>query len=168
MDQGLEHGIWFVLATHPHREAEAIQNLMRQSFRAYCPTIVRSIRHARRNYDAPRPLFAGYVFVEQQDLVQRWRPLLSTIGVRSVIMSGETPAKLPAGFVESLKVREVNGCICKPEATFQIGQQVTIRGGAFDGLVCQIVEMKENDRVLVLLDLLQRKTRVQVDAKCLA
>jgi len=163
----MKHGVWFVLATHSHREAEAVQNLGRQNFHAYCPMIVRHIRHARRSYDAPRPLFPGYVFAAQEDLAQRWRPLLSTIGVRNVVMSGETPAKLPAGFVENLKSREVNGSICKPETPFQIGQQVTIRGGAFDGLIAQIEEMKENERILVLLDLLKRQTRVYVDAKCL-
>ena len=42
-------------------------------------------------------------------------------------------AKLPAGFVESLKSREVNGSICKPEMPFRIGQQVSIRAGVFDG-----------------------------------
>lgn len=164
----MQHGIWFVLATHTHREEEAIQNLSRQSFHAYCPMIIRNIRHARRSYDAARPLFPGYVFVEWQDPAQRWRPLSSTVGVRSLIMSGETPARLPAGFVEDLKAREVDGSIGKPEARFQAGQQVTICGGAFDGLIGQIVEMKENDRVLVLLDLLNRQTRVHIDAKRLA
>ena len=53
----------------------------------------------------------------------------------------------------------------KPEAPFKIGQEVTIKGGAFDGLIGQIVEMKSNDRVLVLLDLLRRKTPVHIDAK---
>ena len=164
----MELSDWFVLATHPHREAEAMQNLARQSFQAYCPMIIKHIRHARREYDAPRPLFPGYVFVEQEGAAQRWRPLNSTLGVRSLLMSGETPAKLPAGFVQSLKSREVNGSICKPETPFQIGQQVTIQGGAFDGLIGQIVEMRENDRVLVLLDLLNRQTRVHIDAKRLA
>ncbi len=163
----MEDGVWFVLATHPHREVVAMQNLARQNFHVYCPMTVRHIRHARRAHDALRPLFPGYVFTEQ-DLTQRWRPLLSTIGVRNVVMSGETPAKLPAGFVESLKSREVNGSICKPEMPFRIGQQVTIRGGVFDGLICEIAEMKENDRVLVLLDLLKRQTRVHIDAKHLA
>jgi transcriptional antiterminator RfaH len=163
-----EYGIWFVLATHPHRETEAIQNLVRQSFQAYCPMIVRNIRHARRTYDAARPLFPCYVFVMQQDPAQRWRPLNSTVGVRALVMSGETPGKLPAGFVEDLKAREVNGSICKPAAPFQAGQHVTIRGGAFDSLIGQIVEMKENDRALVLLDLLNRQTRVHIDAKRLA
>ncbi len=100
-------GVWFVLATHPHREAQATEHLMRQSFHVYCPMTVKHIRHARRTYDARRPLFPGYIFVEQPGLQQQWRPLLSTFGVRTVLMNGETPAKLPAGFVDSLKAREV-------------------------------------------------------------
>ena len=160
-----QFGVWLVLATHPHREAQAIEHLLRQSFHAYCPTIIKHVCHARRAYDAPRPLFPGYVFVEQPSLQQRWRPLLSTFGVRTVLMNDENPAKLPAGFVESLKAREVDGKICKPEVPFQTGQYVTIRGGAFDGLAGQIIEMRPNDRVLVLLDLLKRKTTVHIDGK---
>jgi transcriptional antiterminator RfaH len=145
-----------------------MQNLARQSFHAYCPMTIQHIRHARRAYDAARPLFPGYLFVEQTDASQRWRPLNSTTGVRSLVMSGETPARLPAGFVENLKAREVNGSVCRPETPFQIGQRVTIQGGAFDGLIGQIVEMRDRDRVLVLLDLLNRQTRVDIDAKRLA
>ena len=152
-----QNGVWFVVATHPNRESQAIENLLRQGFPVYCPMIMKHIRHARRAYDGRAPLFPGYIFVEQISQEQRWRPLLSTFGVRTVIMCNERPAKLPTGFVEGLKAREVDGNICKPEAPFKIGQEVTIKGGAFDGLIGQIVEMKSNDRVLVLLDLLDVK-----------
>ena len=159
---------WLVLTTHPNRETQAIDHLLRQSFRVYCPMIVKHIRHARRAYDARRPLFPSYVFVEQPSYQDRWRPLLSTMGVRNVITHDDRPALLPPGFVESLMAREVDGAICAPEAPFQIGQQVKIVGGPFDGLAGEIVQMKPNDRVLVLLDLLKRKTPVQIHAKKLA
>ncbi len=123
---------------------------------------MKHIRHARRAYDAERPLFPGYIFAEQPQL---WRPLLSTVGVRAAVMNDGKPAKLPLGFIESLKAREVEGCICKHETPFRIGQQVTIQGGAFDGLIGQIMGMRTNDRILVLLDLLKRQTPVQIDAK---
>jgi transcriptional antiterminator RfaH len=55
---------WFVLSTHPHREAWALENLSRQQFNVYCPMIVKRVRHARRTYDALRPFFPGYIFVE--------------------------------------------------------------------------------------------------------
>ena len=126
--------------------------------------ILRHIRHARRAYDAPRPLFPGYIFVKHENTAQEWRPLASTLGVRSLVMSCEMPARLPGGFIEGLKAREVDGTICKPEIPFKIGQQVTIQGGAFDGLIGQIIEMKERDRVLVLLQFLNQQTRVQIGA----
>ena len=158
---------WMVVTTLPHREEFAIENLVRQDYNAYCPMMMRRIRHARRTYDAKRPLFPGYVFVERPSQRQSWRPLLGTFGVRSVVCHGERPSLLPPGFVESLKVREIDGTIRKPELPFKPGQLVAISGGALDGLVGQILEIRESDRVLLLLNLLNQQTRVQVDAKML-
>ncbi len=160
--------VWIALATHPHRESIAIQNLDRQSVRTYCPMIIKRIRHARRSFDALRPLFPGYLFVEHCNPLGPWRHLVGTLGVRSTVMSGDRPARLPAGFVESLMAREVDGAVCAPEELFQIGQQVTINGGAFDGLVGQIIELRENERVILLLNLLQQQTRLNIHAKALA
>jgi transcriptional antiterminator RfaH len=167
MKQGLpsSHSLWFAAATHPSREGLAMEHLERQSFKVYCPMVTRRIRHARRAYDARRPLFPGYVFIEHRGADISWRPLLSTIGVRALVMAGSKPANLPAGFVESLKAREIDGCIGRPEMPFQIGQLVTIQGGPFDGLICQIIDMRERDRVVVLLDLLSQQTRVTVAAR---
>jgi len=133
--------------------------------KSYCPVITRRVRHARRAYDSVKPLFPGYLFIELANWQTQLRPLSSTIGIRRVVMSAGRPATLPAGFVENLRDREIDGKIAKPERAFQIGQTVMIQNGPFDGLIGQIVELRENDRVLVLLDLLKRATRVSVDAK---
>ena len=130
MESNHSSSSWIVLTTHPHREEFAIENLVRQDYAAYCPMIVKRIKHARRAYDARRPLFPGYIFVEHPHERHLWRPLLGTFGVRSVICNGETPALLPEGFVESLKAREIAGAIQKPETPFKLGQIVTITGGA--------------------------------------
>ncbi len=158
---------WIVLTTQPHREDLAMENLIRQDFHPYCPMIVKRIKHARRAYDAKRPLFPGYIFVEYQARQQLWRPLLGTFGVRSVLRNGEVPALLPSGFVESLKVREIDGAIHKPVRPFEPGQAVVINGGPFDGLVGQILEIREADRVVLLLNLLNQETKVRVETKML-
>ena len=155
-------GAWFVVSTHPHREDFAFENLERQDFNVYCPRILKHIRHARRAYDAPRPLFPGYLFVERG---QRWRSILSTFGVRSVVCQGDTPALLPEGFVENLKAREADGFIQRPKVPFQAGQQVAISGGLFDGVIGQIIELRDNDRVLLLLDLVNQKAKMHIDMK---
>ena len=163
----IENTNWIVLTTHAHREDFAIENLTRQEYTAYCPMMVKRIKHARRAYDAKRALFPGYIFVERPVQRHLWRPLLGTLGVRSVVCHGETPSALPAGFVESLKAREIDGAIQKPEMPFRAGQSVAINGGPFDGLVGQILEIRESDRVLLLVNLLNQQTRTQVDAKLL-
>lgn len=144
-----------------------IENLFRQQYEAYCPMIIKHIRHARRAYDAKRPLFPGYVFVERPAERTLWRPLLGTFGVRSVVCHGEVPSLLPLGFVEDLKTREIEGAIQKPETPFKPGQTVTIAGGAFEGLVGQILSLRDDDRVLMLINLLNRQTRVHVEKKML-
>ncbi len=156
-----------VLTTHPHREGFAAQNLERQNYSVYCPMIVKRIKHARRAYDALRPLFPGYIFVKRQDAMQLWSPTLGTAGVRSLLRNGEGPATLPVGFVESLRAREIDGAIRKTETPFEQGQAVAINGGVFDGFIGKILKFRDNDRVLVLLDLLNRQTKVQVDASVL-
>ena len=166
--QAVVYGKWSALTTHRHRELLAIEQLTRQGFKVYCPFLRKQVRHARRSYDAPRPMFPGYAFIKHPQSEARWRPILSTIGVKTVLMIGGRPGLLPAGFVENLKAREIEGVICKPQDAFRIGQQVTIQGGPFDGLIGQICDLRENDRVIVLLDLLNRQTAVHVGAKQLA
>jgi len=127
--------------------------------------VLKHIRHARRAYAVHRPLFPGYIFV--QAVPQSWRPISGTFGVRSVVQNGDTPAFLPTGFIESLKAREKCGVISRSLAPFENGQVVAITGGYFDGLVGRVVEMRERDRAVLLLNLLNRQTKVHVDTRAL-
>lgn len=155
---------WLVVSCHPHKESLTLENLRRQSFDGYCPMLRRQVRHARRSYETLRPLFPSYVFVALDSVRDSWRKLRSTRGVRSVIGCGETPSTLKHEFIKSLRSREVDGAITRPENPFQVGQRVQLNRGAFDGLVATIIDIDERDRVVVLLDLLSRPVRVNV--KC--
>ncbi|MFZ0571219.1 MAG: transcription termination/antitermination NusG family protein [Rhodomicrobium sp.] len=156
---------WIVAATHPHRESFALANLARQGFTAYCPMVTKHIRHARRAYDAPRPMFPGYVFVKYQAGLHQSRLILSTYGVRSLVRYGEAPASLPEGFVENMKARESSGVIATSGSTFEPGQEVAVTGGPFDGLIGRIAGIEERGRVLVLLDLLNQQAKVRLLAR---
>ena len=68
--------------------------------------------------------------------------------------------------VEGLQAREIDGAIVRPTSPYEPGQRVKMAGGAFDGLIATILEMDEKDRLVVLMDLLNRQTRVRVDAHC--
>jgi transcriptional antiterminator RfaH len=155
-------GKWVVVNTHPHKESFAIENLQRQNFQAYCPMAHKRIRHARREQDVLRPLFPGYIFTQVDTASHRWRSIASTFGVRSLVSFGDRLSFLEDGFVQTLKAREVGGAIIRPTTPYAVGQQVRVSGGAFDGIVATIVEMNEKDRLVVLLNLLSRPTKMKL------
>lgn len=155
---------WVAVNTHAHREHIALENLVRQHFEVYCPMIRRRVRHARRVSEVLRPLFPGYVFTQIDMDLQRWRPILSTYGVRALVRCGDQLSFVDSGFVESLKAREVQGAIVKPPQPYKPGQQIRMSGGPFDGLVATIIEMDEKDRLLVLMELLNQSVKVKVSA----
>lgn len=155
---------WVAVNTHAHREHIALENLARQELEAYCPMMRRRVRHARRTSDVLRPLFPGYLFVRINTDVQRWRPILSTYGVRALVRCGDQLSFVDSGLIESLKAREVEGAIARPAEPYRPGQQVRMRGGPFDGLVATVIEMDEKDRLLVLMDLLNQSVKVKVTA----
>ncbi len=158
-------GGWLAVNTHPHREKEAIENLKRQDYDVYCPMMVKRIRHARRVSDEQRPMFPSYVFVEHATAKHRWRPILSTYGVRSVVRQGNDPGLLSGQLIAGLKSREVGGVIGKPANPYSVGQKVLLEEGPFAGLIGQIVELREKDRIMLLLDLLKQQVKVQIDSR---
>jgi transcriptional antiterminator RfaH len=154
---------WAVVNTQPHREHIAVENLQRQEFIPYCPLVRRRQRHARRAIDVLRPLFPGYLFVKINPEQTRWRPILSTFGVRSLVRCGEEVSLVDDGFVQAIRAREIDGAVARPESPYQIGQEVRVSGGAFDGLVATIIEMHERDRLTVLMQLLSRVVKVRLE-----
>ncbi len=159
---------WIVVASRHNLDSLALDNLQRQHFQTYYPVIYRKIGHARRVQEVRRPIFPVYIFAQwEEGRSLPLRALAGTYGVRSVIMTGDRPAFLPCGFIEALREREVDGVIRKPAVPFDVGETVTVRGGAFDGLVGKIIDLHEKDRVVILLDLFRRETAVVVEASML-
>jgi transcriptional antiterminator RfaH len=128
--------------------------------------ILKYVRHARKALDVKRPLFPGYLFVECKEPFAL-RSINGTYGVRSIVRCGAAPAYLPASFISSLKAREVDGLIGIQDAALRPGQAVTIDGGPFDGLVGRILEVRESDRVLLLLDFINAPAKVNIDVRML-
>ncbi len=155
---------WVVVNTQPHRENLALINLGRQGFTAYCPMVRATIRHARRTSMDLRPLFRGYVFAQTSVDLSQWRPILSTYGVRTLVRFGGRLSFVEHGFVQSLKSREVGGAIIKPNTAYQVGQEVRMSGGAFEGLVAKIIEMSDKDRLVLLMNMLGGPVRVKAEA----
>jgi transcriptional antiterminator RfaH len=156
---------WIAINTNPHRERMVLDNLERQRLSAYCPMIRKQRSHARRVEMVLRPLFPGYLFAQANGDLTRWRPILSMHGVRTVVRAGDDPSFIDDEFITGLKLREIDGAVVRPPSPYRIGQEVRITSGPFDGFISRILELDEKDRLVVLLDVMQRGVKIKLSSE---
>lgn len=153
---------WYVAQTLPRAEEMACINLERQGFGAYLPRYRRERRHARRRDVVRSPLFPGYIFVRMDPDTAPWRSINGTFGIKQLICSGERPTAVPEGVVEDIVGREDDdGLVALQSRAFRKGEALRIVSGAMADCFGLFDRMADRDRVVLLLDLLGRKVRVQ-------
>jgi len=156
---------WSVVFTKPRQEAVARENLARQAFLPYLPMLKQPKRLRGRWVEVVEPLFPRYLFVALDFGVQDLSPIRSTLGVVDLVRFGPEPATMPEGIVESLMAAEDPAAACHlvRAEPFQKGDRVTIAAGPFAGVEAIFEAPTGKGRVAVLLDLLGRVSRVQID-----
>lgn len=153
---------WYVAQTQVRAEERARLNLERQGFQAYLPCYHRERRHARRCDIVRAPLFPGYLFVQFDLESAPWRAINGTFGVSHLVCLGERPAAVPDGVVEAIATREnAEGLIVLQPRRFKKGEALRIVTGALADCRGFFERMADRDRVVLLLDLLGRRVRVE-------
>jgi transcription antitermination factor NusG len=150
------NGQWLVITTQSHRERLACENCTAQDFTVYQPRILHKVRKPLTRF-IPLSLFPGYLFVQY---TPNWPRLLSMTGITSVIRHGERPSLLNDQQLDELRAREIDGFVRLP--TLTSGQLVRIKSGVFSGKTGLFLGQGRNDRVKVLLSVLNRQMRVFV------
>lgn len=154
---------WYVAQTQVRGEERARCNLERQGFHTYLPRYRRARSHARQRDTVLAPLFPGYIFVQLDLDAAPWRSINGTLGVNHLVCQGDRPAPLPDGVVDAIAEREnEEGLIVLQPRGFQKGETLRIVSGALADCPGFFERMADRDRVVLLLDLLGRKVRVQI------
>ena len=157
---------WYAVHTRPQAELKAFENLRRQGYRAYLPRYRTRTTHARRVQTVLRPLFPRYLFAGLDRTAMRWRPILSTFGVSDVVRAGDEPAAVAPEIIAELREGESSGAfdrLCSGRLP-RLGDLVRINAGVFEQMIGRLAELRDEDRVVVLLDLLGRVVPTQLPA----
>jgi len=158
-------GFWIVAQTMGGREEFASDRVHDSGFEVLLPkTRIRVPKHSPKIV----PLFPGYFFARIKD---RWRIIEKTIGVLSLIMAGEQPAKCPDCEIEKLiNGMDRNGIYKLPKAPkpskhyrYRLGQGVRIISGTFRGLNGLYEGQSAKERELILLELFGRSVPIEFD-----
>ena len=160
---------WYVVQTQPCAEEKAKWHLIKQGFASYLPRYRRRVRHARKVQQVLRPLFPSYLFVRLDPQACRWRSINGTIGVRHILTDGVMPRFIDSTVISDIMAREDEaGAVRLARPVFRPGQSVRVTDGPFTDVRGLIEEMRDEDRVVVLLSLLGRKVRTQVSPEFVA
>jgi transcriptional antiterminator RfaH len=157
---------WFLAHLRPQAEAIARRNLERQGVRIFAPFEEVALRRRSKLIQSSRGLFPGYIFVQFDPELVRWRTVNSTMGVnRLVSFGGDRPAQVPQGLVSGLMDRcDPSGKLLPPRE-LRRGDLVRLNQGHFAEFVGTVEQIASDRRIWVLLDVLGKSTRVSVSAE---
>ncbi len=154
---------WYIVHTKPRQEKCALENLQRQGFECYLPTLpCEKLRQSVLTV-TNEPLFPRYLFIRlgQGDSAPSWAPIRSTKGVSRLVCFGVEPAKVADRLVEALRAHEAS-VQAEPERLFKPGERVRLTEAPFAGIE-GIYQMADGERrVMVLIELLSKQVQVRV------
>lgn len=159
---------WYAVHTQPQRESLAAEQLRRQDFEVFHPRQTRTVRHARRVTERQVGYFPSYVFVALDVGTQLWRRINGTRGVRSLVMTGDRPAKAASGFIEALRAACDDQGLLVRQDLWKGGEQVRVLSGPFADQLGVIDRLDGPSRVRVLMSLLGAQVPVVTAAGNLA
>lgn len=147
---------WYLVQCKPRQDERAEQNLSNQGFVCYRPNQqVQRIRHGKRA-QLCESLFPGYLFIQLDHINQNWSSIRSTRGVNRLVGFGGMPMPVHDAIIEGLRGREQQ----RPCSGLQRGDRVRITEGPFRELEAIYMKDDGDERVVLLLNMLQRQQRL--------
>jgi transcription termination/antitermination protein NusG len=152
---------WYAVYTRANHEKRLVPEVEARSFESFLPVYTCIRRWKDRRVTLKLPLFPGYVFVRMA-----LRDRLHLLRIPSVVRlvgfeSG--PVALPDEEIEILRSGFSRGANAEPHPFLNVGRRVRITEGPFAGLSGILKKRKNNLRVIVALDLIQRSVAVDVN-----
>lgn len=153
---------WYAAYTRANHEKRVASEIEARAVEHFLPVYSSVRRWKDRRVMLELPLFPGYVFVRLA-LRDRLRVLQIPSVVRLVSFNG-TPAALPDTEMEAMR-SGLGKCLrAEPHPFLTVGRRVRITAGPFTGLEGVLVRKKNNLRVVVSIDLIQRAMAIELEA----
>ena len=150
---------WFVIHTKPRQEQRALENLERQGYQAWLPTIELEKLRRGKLTRVIEPMFSRYLCIQLDKTQSNWSPIRSTLGVSKLVSFGNVPAVVPDALIEAL--RQADGS--QQELLLKEGDAVQFVSGPLQGLE-GILEQRDGElRAMVLIELISQPQRVRAD-----
>ncbi|MGB1309961.1 MAG: transcription/translation regulatory transformer protein RfaH [Leucothrix sp.] len=154
---------WYALMSKPQKDAYAEEQLINQGYNTYRPLAMRERRRRGKLIKVTESLFPRYLFINLDAINDNWAPIQSTYGVSGLVKFGDLPLSVPDSLIDQLRQQENQ---FQEKAIdldrFQQGDVVSIASGSFNGLNAVFERYSGEDRVILLMNILNEQTKVAV------
>jgi transcription antitermination factor NusG len=161
MNQPYSRAEWYALTVKPHHEQAAARNLRSKGLEEFSPAYRTRRLWCDRVKEIETPLFPGYVFC-RFSFDQRMR-VLNTPSVTAVVGFGRNPVAVEEQELAAIRAVLASGLPAQPWPYLRVGQKVRIEHGCLEGVVGILLREKDQYRVLVSVEILQRSVAVEID-----
>jgi len=152
---------WFALRVKPRYERTTALALRGKGLEEFLPQHRVRRRWSDRVKEIEEPFFPGYVFCRFNP--ENRLPVLTTVGVVSVVGIGKIPAPVEDHEISALQSVVTSGFRTQTWPFLRVGQTVRIEAGPLTGIEGMLVAVKNSSRLVVSVTLLQRSVAVEID-----
>jgi transcriptional antiterminator RfaH len=154
---------WYLLRCKPREDSRAEGELLNQEFTVFRPVIAREKLVRRKKKTVIESLFPGYIFINLSDSNDS-STIQYTRGVIGFVRFGGYPTPVDHSVVSRLKARVDGFGHAKntPLALFSEKAKLAITSGPLKGLEGIFQKETGDERVILLLNFMQKQQTVQV------
>jgi len=152
---------WLVLRTRNRHEMAVESVLQQKQVPTYLPkrAVVRSCQGRKRKIEVP--LFPGYVFVRPS--ASQYEGMRYIRGSCGFVLASGRPAALPEKDLDAVKMLVDSGADFTVDPELVAGTRVQIVSGALTGLHGELVRIKNQEVLVVNVDVVGSSVRVELD-----
>lgn len=149
---------WYLIHCKASQDERAEINLLNQGYTCFRPTHRRERVLRGRRSVVCESLFPSYLFI-QLGAEDSWAPLRSTRGVSRVVSFGGKPLPVRDELIAQFHEQDGDALL---ESRFTCGERLHITDGPFIELEAIFLAMEGDERVVLLMQFLEREQRISM------
>lgn len=160
---------WFLIYCKPKQDTLAENNLIRQGFIVFRPTInVAKSKIGCKDYYSCESLFPRYLFIQVDPKIKSIAPVVSTFGVSGFVKFGDQYATASEALINEIKTNVKKQALLAERPTDLIaGDEIYIDGHGFSHMKAIYCNPCGNERAMILMNILGKESRLTVSMQCL-
>ena len=153
---------WFLINTKPNAHTLARENLIRQGFEVFLPLMIKTFTKSGKFLTKTVPLFPGYLFMGSKLSGIPWKSINATRGVAKAVTLDGSYRPVNGNIIDGIKSRCDKQSVLKSTDMISPGDLIKIERGPFTDFICSVEKITDDERVWVLMEILNQRTRIKV------